>query len=184
MIKDMFDPDEKLIWEGKPDRVAFMIGKPLQYLIVLIALAFYLISSYKASSMANSTVSFENELIIGIAVFAFVFVLLPIYRAFNCNFIQYVVTDKCIYFTSGYTGKDINVLGYTALNGPDVNAGLIDKLRNCASVRLNPKDGSGNLKVAANKAVFEHIPDALNVYKMIKEMPLKKGASSNTTIPE
>lgn len=171
MIKDMFDPGENLVWEGKPDRTAYILGSPLHYLIILAALAFYLFTSYMVSSLENSSVSFTSELKLGLAVVVFVFVFMPVYRAVNWKFIHYAITDKRVYFTSGIIGRDINVLDYTAVSSPDVNVGLIDKLRNCGTIRLNPKD-SGNMKGSAARASLEHIPDAYKVYKMIKQMAL------------
>ncbi len=172
MIKDMFDPAENLLWEGKPDKVAYILGKPIQYLIVLIALVFYLISSYVASSMENSSVSFSSELAFGVAVIALVFVLMPLYRTINWKYVQYAVTDKRVYFTSGIIGRDINVLDYTAVYSPTVIVDFIDKLRNCGTIRLNPRAGSAGMKTAGVKAALEHIPDAYNVYKMIKQVSL------------
>jgi membrane protein YdbS with pleckstrin-like domain len=172
MIKDMFDPGENLVWEGKPDRMAYIIGRPLYYLMILAALAFYLFTSYTVSSLENSSVSFMSELGFGLAVAVFVFVIMPVYRAINWKFIHYAITDKRVYFTSGIIGRDINVLDYTAISSPDVNVGLIDKLRNCGTIRLNPRAGSGNIKVPAARASLEYIPDVYNVYKMIKQMAL------------
>ncbi len=172
MIKDMFDPGENLIWEGKPDKVAYILGKPLHYLIVAAALAFFMFVSYAVSSLENSSVNFASELKIGIAVFLFVFVIMPIYRAINWKYVQYAITDKRVYFTSGVIGRDINVLDYTAVSSPDVNVGLIDKLRNCGTIRLNPKISSSNLKVSAVRACLEHVPDAYSVYKLLKQVAL------------
>jgi membrane protein YdbS with pleckstrin-like domain len=171
MIKDMFAPGENLVWEGKPDKVAFILGKLLNYLIILAALAFYLFVSYTVGSQENSSVSFESELNLGLAVVVIVFVIMPAYRAFNWRYIHYAVTDKRIYFTSGIMGKDINVLDYEAVYSPHLSAGLIDKLRNCGTIRLNPKAGS-NIKVSAARAALENVPDANNVHEMIKQRAL------------
>jgi membrane protein YdbS with pleckstrin-like domain len=169
MIKDKFDKGENLVWEGKPDKTAYIIGRLLNYIIILAALAFYLLTSYTVSSQENSSVSFRSELIFGLVVVLIAFIVMPAYRAFNWRFVQYAVTNKRIYFTSGIIGRDINVLDYKQVSSPEVNVGLIDKLRNCGTIRLNPKAGSGNLKISAANASLEHVPDAYNVYEKIKQ---------------
>jgi uncharacterized membrane protein YdbT with pleckstrin-like domain len=171
MIKDMFDPGEDLIWEGKPDRLAYIIGKPLYYLIMLIMLAGYVFLSYMLTKQVGSTIDMKTEVNFAITVVVFIYVIMPIYRAINWRYVKYAVTTKRVYFTSGIIGRDINVLDYTAVSSPEVNVGFIDKLRNCGTVRLNPKNRS-EMKMAASKVAFEHIPDAYNVYKMIKQLSL------------
>jgi len=163
MIKDMIEPGENLIWEGKPDKVAYIIGSPVQYLIALLMTAGYALIVYLSKTLENSYSGFN----IGsaIIIILIIFVFMPIYRAINWKYVQYIITDKRIYLASGIIGRDIAALDYTAISSPDVNVGLIDKLRNCGSVRLNPK----NTGVRAN---LSHIPDPYNVYKMLKQMSL------------
>lgn len=168
MIKDMFDPGENLIWEGKPDKVAYIVGRLVNYLMIIVAMVFYLFISYTVSSLENSSINFTSELNMGLVVFVIVFVIMPIYRAINWKYINYAITDKRVYFTSGIIGRDINVLDYTAISSPDVNVGLIDKLRNCGTIRLNPRSA----KTSEARAALEHVPDAYNVYKMIKQVAL------------
>ena len=172
MIKDIFDPGENLIWEGKPDRVAYIIGSPLQYPLMLIMMGFFLTILYLTRSLQNPSAGFKHELVIGALFILYGFVYLPIYRTIHWKYMQYAITDKRVYLASGIIGRDIKVVDYTAISSLYVNVDFIDKIRNCGSVRLTTKAAVDSTNDSRVRATLLHIPDAYNVYKMIKQLSL------------
>ncbi len=176
MIRDMMDSNEYQLWEGKPEKVTYIIGNPVMYVVALVWGAFDF-------AFIGMMFGVGGGLPMGFGLFMIPFFLLhlmpvwiavggPIYRAINWNYIHYVLTDKRIYIQSGIIGRDINVVEFMAISEPEVNVGLIEKLRGCGTIRLTPgvyRDRQGNQRTT-NKGALLHIEDPYNVYKRIKQM--------------
>lgn len=176
MIRDMMDSNEYQLWEGKPEKVTYIIGNPIMYVVALVWGAFDF-------AFIGMMFGVGGGLPMGFGLFMIPFFLLhlmpvwiaiggPIYRAINWNYIQYVLTDKRIYIQSGVIGRDINVVEFTDISEPEVNVGLIEKLRGCGTIRLTPsfyRNSRGNQQ-RSNKGALLHIEDPYNVYKRIKQM--------------
>jgi len=176
MIRDMMDSNEYQLWEGKPEKVTYIIGNPVMYVVALVWGAFDF-------AFIGLMFGVGGGLPMGFGLFMVPFFLLhlmpvwiavggPIYRAINWNYIQYILTDKRIYIQSGVIGRDINVVEFTDISEPEVNVGLIEKLRGCGTIRLTPsfyRNSRGNQQ-RSNKGALLHIEDPYNVYKRIKQM--------------
>jgi hypothetical protein len=176
MIRDMMDSNEYQLWEGKPEKITYIIGNPVMYVVALVWGAFDF-------AFIGMMFGLGGGLPMGFGLFMIPFFLLhlmpvwiavggPIYRAINWNYIHYVLTDKRIYIQSGIIGRDINVVEFMAISEPEVNVGLIEKLRGCGTIRLTPsvyRDRQGNQRTT-NKGALLHIEDPYNVYKRIKQM--------------
>ena len=107
MLKNLTDPNENILWQGKPHRFLYILGNPLIYPFALCwgLFDFFFITKFNAASF-------------GLFPFANFFILLhmapvwyalfsPIYRFFNWYRMNYALTDKRLYFTSGLIGLDI-----------------------------------------------------------------------------
>lgn len=178
MIRQLLDQDEQIIWEGKPDRVTYIIGSPVFYLFAIL---------WGAFDFAFIGLMFRGG--IGgagpIGFFMVPFFLLhlmpvwitvggPVYRAINWHYINYMITARRVYIESGIIGRDVNVIEYTDIREPSVNVGLIEKLRGCGSIRLNPyttSNGDGGTRTSF-RAVLAHIAEPYAVFKMLKQMSL------------
>lgn len=176
MIRDMMDANEYQLWEGKPERFTYILGHPGLYIFALI---------WGVFDFAFIRLFFGNSfgMPMGFGLFLVPFFLLhlmpvwiaiggPVYRAINWNYIHYVLTDKRVYIQSGVIGRDINVVEFTDIREPEVNVGLIEKLRGCGTIRLTPgiyTDRRGSQR-RSNKSALLHIEDPYNVYKRIKQM--------------
>ena len=176
MIREMMDSNEYSIWEGKPEKITYIIGNPVMYIVALVwgAFDFGFISLMFGAGPGIGG---------GFGLFLIPFFLLhlmpvwiaiggPIYRFVNWNYIQYVLTDKRIYIQSGIIGRDINIVEFTDISEPEVNVGLIEKLRGCGTIRLTPRyyRNTQGERVSSNKGALLHIEDPYTVYKRIKQM--------------
>jgi len=177
MIRSMLDINERLVWEGKPDRVTYVIGQPFLYVFALIWGAFDSIfivafaSGEGFGSMGFFIVPFFllHLAPVWIAIFG------PIYRFINWNYIEYAITDKRIYIASGIIGRDIKLVEFAQVREPSVRVGLIEKLRNCGTIRLTPfsrTDNSGNNTLSMQAGALLHVSDPYGVFKRIKQMSL------------
>ncbi len=188
MIKDLLDTNEKILWEGKPDKVTYVIGSPFLYIFALIwgAFDFGFIGLFLRGFALGNSAGFGNTPGLGMMGFFIIpFFLLhlmpvwiaiggPIYRTINWNYINFAITEKRVYIESGIIGRDVKVIEFSDIHQPEVNVGVIEKLRGCGSVRLNPyvtADNDGGRRTAF-RAVLAHITEPYDVFKMLKQMAL------------
>lgn len=189
-IKDLLDPDETIIWEAKPDRLTYVIGSPFIYVFALMwgAFDFFFISQIAGGGAPR-----------GISLFLIPFFMLhlmpvwiaiggPVYRAANWQRIEYVITQKRIYITSGLVGRDVQILELADIRHPEVQVGFIEKLRHCGSIRLNPYVeviSQGNRRTS-HRGVLAHVANPYDLFKLIKqissEVRLKEIPSSQIEI--
>jgi membrane protein YdbS with pleckstrin-like domain len=175
MIRDLLDSGETIRWEGKPDRLTYVIGAPIFYLVALIWLFFDLFFIFGMTQTGAS----DSSLALFLVPF-FALHLMPVwlafggilYRLINWKYINYAITDKRIYIESGIIGRDIKLIEMADIREPAVQVGLIEKMRNCGSIRLTPfaQAVSGGNRSSAYRAALSHISDPYKVYKMITQM--------------
>lgn len=176
MIKDLLDNGEDIIWEGKPDKVTYVIGFPVFYIFALLWLAFDLFFIIGiAGSGAPAPITW-------FMIPFFTLHLMPvwiafggiIYRVINWKYINYVITEKRIYLETGIIGRDVKSIAFSDIHEPEVRVGLIERLRGCGSVNLTPLSSYRNSGNQSNgfRGTLQHISDPYNVYKLIKQMSL------------
>jgi membrane protein YdbS with pleckstrin-like domain len=175
MIKDMFDPGENLIWEGKPDKAAYVVGPVFLYIIAGVMLFCSLITFGTASAAGAQ----GNALTVCIFIMVLLLIpalvlgaILPLWRSLNWKHISYAITDRRIYLQKGILGRDITIRDFTDISEPEVSVDFIDKIRNCGSVHLSRRyyvNRSGR-KMHTLAPAFLHIPDPYGVFDMVKRM--------------
>ena len=123
MIKDILDIGEQIVWEGKSDKVTYIVGAPMMYIFALL------------------------------------------WGAFD---------SRRIYIESGMIGRDVKIIEFSDVHEPEVNVGVIEKLRDCGSVRLSPGvySNNGGRRGTSTRTTLAHIADPYRVYKIIKQMAL------------
>jgi len=187
MIKDLLDDNETIIWEAQPDRLTYVVGSPVFYLFALVwgAFDFGFISLLLGSGaegpgrMGFFLIPFFllHLMLVWIAIGG------PIYRAANWHRIRYVITQKRIYIESGMIGRDVQILDLADIRQPEVNVGLIERLRNCGSVRLNPylETGSKGSRRTAYRGVLAHIANPYDIFKLVKQISAEVRSGKGTT---
>lgn len=190
MIKDLLDSNETIIWEGKPDKLTYVIGSPAPYLFALVWGGFDF--GFISLILSGGSGSFNK-----MGLFLIPFFLLhlmpvwiaiggPIYRAINWSRIHYAITQKRVYMESGIVGRDVNVIDLADIHQPAVNIGIIEKLRKCGSVRLNPymsADSNGHRRTAYRAALM-HIADPYDVFKLLKQISQEMRVQTQPPAPD
>jgi len=178
MIKDMFDPDENLIWEGKPDKTAYVVG-PVFLLVIagvffiasLLLLGFVVVAAAAGGEQLTIYVILMVSQLIPAIIMG---VALPVYRLMNWKVTNYAITNKRIYIENGIIGRDISVTEFADIHNPQVNVDFMDKIRNCGSVYLGPRyvtDSEGRKMYTFAPALL-HIYEPYKVFELVKKMTL------------
>jgi|LSQX01.3.fsa_nt_gb membrane protein YdbS with pleckstrin-like domain len=176
MIKDMFDPGEKLIWEGTPNKSTYVAGPIFLY---IIAVPFFLLALINLAIVISVPSYDEPPLASAFLMVLFLIAsltmgaALPLYRLINWKHIKYAITDRHIYITSGFLGKSISVKDFTDIKNPEVSVGFMDKIKNCGSVHLTKQyyvTRTGRKQYDVLSPTLRHIPDPYGVFDLIKQM--------------
>lgn len=184
MIRQLLDTNEEIIWEGKPDRLTYIIGSPVLYIFALFWGAF----DFTFIRMIFSSGPFGSGGFGGMGGFGFFmvpFFLLhlmpvwiaiggPIYRTISWHYVNYMITAKRVYIESGIVGRDVNIIEFTDIREPSVNVGVIERLRSCGTIQLNPytESGSNGSRRTAFRATLAHIAQPYETFKLLKQMSL------------
>ena len=181
MLEKMIDSNERLMWQGKPDRLLYTIGNLVIYPIAAVWLVFDLFFIRRFISFPGFgngglgfmtpflTIFFAFHLLpVWIAVFG------PIYRFFSWTRVEYAVTTRRIYLQSGLIGRDYTSIELYEVQNLSVNVGVLERMRNCGSVRLTPdvSTGSGRSSSTRSGHRLKHIAEPYDVYNLIKRLAL------------
>lgn len=161
---------EKLIWQGKPKKSAFVLNKCLVSLpFVLIWLAFdgffifVVVKNGGWNQMAPFLIPF------------FAIHLFPVWKWISgivtagkkWRNTEYYVTDKRIVIRSGFIGIDYQTLYYKDINNVTLNIGVIDKLLGVGDIYFSTP-GAVNTKNGG--VAFLDITDAVSIYPQVQKV--------------
>ena len=177
-LKEMIGKNEKVVYEGKPDKKCFIfegIFNPLLPIAVLWGLfdSFFLMNFLNAG---NPEVK-DDGMVMFLVVF-FALHLLPVWLYLGGILLimkkfknaYYVVTDKAVYLSEGALAKRYSMTLYTEVIHVDLHRGVFDRKFNVGDVVLTTKrvqrNSSGkecNVTVSISDIAYY-----LDVYKVVK----------------
>lgn len=177
-LKRMLDKNEKVIYQGKPDKKCFIFegifNPSMPFALLWGFMDFFFIN---AMFSPENSVSGENgfylltALLFMIHLFPFwvylggvLFVLNKYKNAY------YVVTDKAVYLSKGIFSKHYSTTPYTEISNVELHRGFFDKKLDVGDVVLTTdrieKDSSGRRCYA--KVSISDIAYYNDVYKIVK----------------
>ena len=174
MIDKIIDDNENILWRGKPNALLYIVGNPSIYLIAIIwgLFDFFFISSFFR----------EFTFINGFFIIFFIIhlfpvwfaILMPIYRIFNYGTIEYAITDKRVYISQGFFGRDVNNYEHRELTNLKVNVNFMENIKGLGTIILvyNGEGGNSSYSFKADANKFISIEDPYDVYKLLKKVSL------------
>ena len=174
MIDKIIDDNENILWRGKPNAFLYIVGKPSIYLIAIIwgLFDFFFISSFFR----------EFTFIHGFFIIFFIIhlfpvwfaILMPIYRIINYGTIEYAITDKRVYISQGFFGRDVNNYEHRELTNLKVNVNFMENIKGLGTIILvyNGEGGNSSYSFKADANKFISIEDPYDVYKLLKKVSL------------
>ena len=170
-LKALISDEEKILYEGKPDKKCFIfesIFNPLLPFALLWGIIDFGILGFSIFS------SEEREALFFIIPFMTLHlmpvwlylggVILSFRRQKNTN---YIVTDRGIYVSSGVFSKSYNHKPFAELSHIDLHRGIFDQWFNVGDIiaTSSQRSGEGSASIMINS-----ISDYENVYRMIKKL--------------
>jgi uncharacterized membrane protein YdbT with pleckstrin-like domain len=171
-INKVLDGNEKVLWEGEPQFLPFVISGSAVSLLVAIFLFILVvpfaglimygkISGYNA--FGYSSLLLLPHLWIG----AFFLVAAPLYQILSHRHTHYAVTDKRVIIQKGLIGRDFYMVDFDKIGSADVNVGIVDKVfgKNTGSIRIISAGGARALSYT-----LRNIEDPYTVFKSFKKV--------------
>ncbi len=139
-IDKVLDASEKILWEGKPQFLPFILGTFVR--ILSLGLVAGLFGYYFAKFGADAATIRIGKVIIEAVLVAVV--LLVGYGTVGYFFIWYAITNKRVIFQSGIIGRDFGIVDYDKINDMAVMVGIIDKVFG---------KNSGNISISGGRTI-------------------------------
>lgn len=179
MIEQIIDDNEKILWQGKPDFLLYVVGKPFIYLFAII---WAVLDGLLIPKFFEGAEFFGSPFLILFFVLhlfpVWLAILLPIYRAFNYRNIEYAVTDKRVYVSDGLFGRDISNIEHREISNLSVNVGVLENMKKVGTINLSymgpygPYNRGDSYNINTKGHQLISIPNPYEVYKLIKKVSL------------
>ncbi|MDU5467930.1 MAG: PH domain-containing protein [Peptoniphilus harei] len=174
MIDKIIDDNENILWRGKPNAFLYIVGNPSIYLIAII---WGLFDFFFISSFFREFTFMHGFFIIFFIIHLFPVwfaILMPIYRIFNYGTIEYAITDKRVYISQGFFGRDVNNYEHRELTNLKVNVNFMENIKGLGTIILayNGEEGNSSYSFKADNNKFISIEDPYDVYKLLKKVSL------------
>lgn len=150
--------NEKVLWEGWPQFVPFVVSSLIIAPVALVLLAI----GWVALSDGLSSLFSSFFLLVGLVLL----LALPVYRVFSHKHMHYAITDKRVILQKGLIGRDFVSVGFEIMEDVQVTVNLFDRLfgKNSGSVLIYVPS-TGKSKVPHR---FWHIEDPYSVFKQLE----------------
>lgn len=177
MIRDIIANNEKILWEGKPHLFLYVLGNPFVYLFALFwgAIDLFMFSTFNVFRAGFTSGGFFSDgVFAGINLFFLLHaapvwyaIFSPIVRLINYSRIEYAITDRRVYLTSGILGRDIANIEYRTINNLIVNVGILENIFKVGTLRITNAASENN-----HPAQMKSIKEPYEVYKLLKQVSL------------
>lgn len=174
-IKRMINSNERIMWEGKPNKKCFIfesIFNPLMPFAILWGIIDFSIIGVGFKDAINN--GDQNLLMFLIPFMALHLMPVWIYLGgvlmtrFRYKNTYYIVTDKAIYVSSGVFTKHINTKPFAEMSHIDLRRGFFDQMFNVGDIICTTSHRSSNGNVAA--ANITSISEYTEVYNIVTKL--------------
>ena len=173
-------PNEKVIWEGKPKKSAFVFNKIM--VMAPFALLWLIFDGGVIAAMVSSGLFEEENKMAFFMIPFFAFHLMPVwiwlYNIITANRrwknTKYYITDKRIIIQNGFIAENYQTIYYKDIKNVRLHVGVIDKMLGVGDVLFDIGQPRYNNTTAAVSvgAGFLDIVDYKNVYQLAQKVVL------------
>lgn len=196
MFEQMIDHNERILWQGKPNKLLYVIGSPWIYLFAIVwgVFDYFFINAFMSGMSTNAFLHSAPSVDFGgFGLFAGGFQILfllfflihlapvwyaifsPFYRLLSWHNVEYALTDKRVYLVSGTLGRDIVSIELRDIQNLSVNVNPLENLFHLGTIQLTPDKStysSSNRRRVHYGHRFKNIQEPYEVYHQIKRVSL------------
>ncbi|MBI5051151.1 PH domain-containing protein [Candidatus Micrarchaeota archaeon] len=173
-LDKVLDEDEKILWQGKPSFLPFVVGGSI---IISLVGIFWL-----TFTVPFFFVGLTTDLFVILFMLPFLLIGLgltfgvPVYNLLVYKNVQYAITNKRAIIQGGLIGRDFNSIDFDKITDAEVNVGVFDKIfgQNTGSIMIaTPAAGivSGGRGGAQDmRYKLLNIQDPYEIFKFFKKI--------------
>lgn len=184
-LRDGMAADEKVIWEGKPDKKAFFLKAVFNFLLPISIVWGILDFSLLFSSVSGDEGA-ENLIIVPFMLLhlmpVWIYLASVVLAFFRYRNTAYLLTDKNIYISGGVFAREVNVKPLSRLYELQTKVGLFEKLCHVGSVIIgDPGVGTAETGQIVSAVGIQSVPDYDELCRRIRS--LQFNAASDMCYP-
>lgn len=171
-FKKIIDPNETILYEGKPEKRCYVFESIFNPL-----LPFALLWAFLDISLLANTFLMDKQDNITLMIIPFMLIhMMPVWiylggilftvRRYRNTL--YVITDKAIYVSGGTFTKSINTKSFLELSHIDLHRGIFDQKFKVGDIIATTNQLNQNGK--STSIVISSISDYINVYNLVKKL--------------
>jgi hypothetical protein len=165
-LDQVLDPNEKILWRGKPQYLAYIL-RFIPFTIFGLFWCTFLVPFYWAFFTGKFPivvfVVLGPHTIVGLGLLSS-----PIWGSIVYPYVEYAITSKRIIIQSGFFARNFTTFDYTNLTDVSVNIGLIGRLTNTGDI--NFVSGMGIFTPNTGKGAISSIKDPYGIFKLLKQV--------------
>lgn len=173
-IESYKNPDEVILWKGKPNKSVFIKEQIFTPLMIFALLWLAVDAGFIFGFFGVKDIDISSAFIIPFFILHLMPVWIYLFRiifAFKkWKNIEYMVTDKAVYATSGVFTTTCNRKSFQEVTNVSVHQGIIDKRHDVGDIFIiTGVSTDSNGKVIQKGINIVDIEDYLKVYKLINK---------------
>ena len=177
---DTYLGSEYVRWRGKPKLSCFVLEcvfNPMLFFAIIwcaFDLFFYkMINKMPSAGMGSSVKSIVIIFLLIHMMPVWIYLGGVIFSFLRQRNIEYAITDRGIYFSSGVLSKTINFKPFAEISNISMHRGVIDRMTGCGDVVILC-GGNGHLSTGGNplndRFSIQDIPDYQEVFSLVRKM--------------
>lgn len=177
---DTYIGNETVRWRGKPKLSCFVLEcvfNPFLFFAIIWCafdlFFFKMINSMPSSEMGSSVKSIVIVFLLIHMMPVWIYLSGVIFSFLRQRNIEYAITDRGIYFSSGVLSKTINFKPFAEISNISMHRGVIDRMTDCGDVVVLC-GGNGHLSTGGNsmndRFSIQDISDYQEVFKLVRQM--------------
>jgi len=137
-ISLILEPEEKLLWSGKPEiKALFIFSIFIMICFLSISILCFLYSDTLIDGFEIRTLDFSNPVnIMCLSTMLFALVT-PFVMCVFYEITEYTITNKRILKKSGFIGTNVNSVYFSQIKSSFINVGIFDRLSGCGTILID-----------------------------------------------
>lgn len=165
-IRQILDPNEKIVWEGKPNFWAFWL-RSVPLCVFGLFWSLFLVPFYWAWWTGKFPI-FVWAVLGPHTLVAVGLLTSPLWQIIGWQYVSYAITNKRLIIQSGIVGRGYNLIDFDKISDVNVNISIIDKLTNTGTIYVLA--GVGFSQPNTTKNVLYGIANPYDVFKQLKKL--------------
>ena len=184
----MVGSNEKILWKGKPDKSCFILEGIFNPMLPFALVWFLFDSVFIAAFLGDATISKTSTVFPMLPLIFFFLHLMPVWIYLGgiifvlrrYKHIEYIVTDKGVYYSGGLFSYTCNMKPFTELARVNIHRGIIDQIIGVGDVVLTSNNVadyySSSVRVDGRPVgtgfgiTISNIKDYRRVFELIKKL--------------